>query len=143
MAQNLGFVVRPLSPHLSAYSAQYSSRLSISHRVTGCALGFVRVACVLVLGVAEVSVSYAGALVGQSWFVLLLSRVQPFLFGVLFCRLLSLSYHGVNGIRHLVWDTGSFLDKSTRARSSQARRVLAFCVVLLLLVGGERIEFAL
>ena len=93
---------RPLSPHLQVYRPQLTSILSITHRATGVALavGTLLLACWLI-SAALGPASYAG--------------LQHFLASWLGILLLlgwswSLFYHLCNGIRHLVWDTGRWLD---------------------------------
>lgn len=96
---------RPLSPFMIGphYRPQLTSMMSIGHRLTG---------IFLVLG----------ALLGVWWFSALaagpeaFARADGFLtswFGVIFLLVPSLVawwYHFLNGIRHLMWDTGHGLD---------------------------------
>ena len=97
---------RPTSPFLfppmGTYRWQITSTMSILHRLSGIALGF-------------------GALLLTWWLLALLGEpsdfaaVQGFL-GSFFGRLLllgwtwALFYHLLNGVRHLVWDTGHGLE---------------------------------
>ena len=89
---------RPLSPHLQVYRWQITMTMSILHRVTGTilvvgAFGFAWWLLALAAGgdtyanVADCLASPLGKL---------------FLFGFS----LSLVYHLLNGIRHLLWDAG-------------------------------------
>jgi succinate dehydrogenase / fumarate reductase cytochrome b subunit len=89
---------RPLSPHLQVYKPQITSLLSISHRVTGIALSAGTLYLVWQLLAAasgpdayELFQRFAG-----SWLGIL----------VLLGWSVSLFYHLLNGIRHLVWDAG-------------------------------------
>ena len=93
---------RPLSPHLQVYRPQLTTMMSITHRATGVALavGTLLLVCWLI----------SGALGPQSYIGL-----QHFLASWIGILLLlgwswSLFYHLCNGIRHLVWDTGNWLD---------------------------------
>jgi succinate dehydrogenase / fumarate reductase cytochrome b subunit len=111
---------RPLSPHLQIYRPQLTSILSITHRATGVALtvGTLLLACWLV-SAALGPANYAG--------------LQRFLASWLGIVLLlgwswSLFYHLCNGIRHLVWDTGHWLDLKSCYASGYA--VLAVSTVL-------------
>lgn len=92
---------RPLSPHLQIYRYQWTTGLSILHRTTGIIL----------------SASFAGILV---W--LIIARSSQLLFegiaehmhswygrGILSAWVFSVLYHTFNGMRHLVWDTGTWL----------------------------------
>jgi succinate dehydrogenase / fumarate reductase, cytochrome b subunit len=93
---------RPLSPHLQVYRWQINMTMSILHRVTGVAL---TVGALLVvwwlLSVAAGGDAYArfhdlatSPLGWVAWF------------GFTLC----LTYHLLNGIRHLLWDIGWGLD---------------------------------
>jgi succinate dehydrogenase / fumarate reductase cytochrome b subunit len=89
---------RPLSPHLQVYRWQITMTMSILHRVTGVGLtiGAFGLACWL-MAVAAGGDHYAHA--AQC----LASPLGQFL---LFGFSLSLVYHLLNGIRHLLWDAG-------------------------------------
>jgi succinate dehydrogenase / fumarate reductase, cytochrome b subunit len=96
---------RPLSPHLQIYKPQLTSMLSISHRLTGMALGVGTLFLVWWLVAAasgDAAFATAQAFFG-SWFGLLL------LFGWTY----SFFFHLCNGVRHLMWDTGYGLDLRT------------------------------
>jgi succinate dehydrogenase / fumarate reductase cytochrome b subunit len=93
---------RPLSPHLQVYRPQLTSTTSIMHRFTGMILSLAAVFLVFgLLAVAHGPEAYASyrALMGSG---LGIALFLAFTF--------SLSYHLLNGIRHLVWDTGRGLD---------------------------------
>jgi succinate dehydrogenase / fumarate reductase cytochrome b subunit len=92
---------RPLSPHLQIYRWQLTMFLSILHRATGVALAF-------------------GAVLATWWLLAALHGPKTFdrfhefahsLIGQLMLLgwLFSLAFHFLNGIRHLVWDTGRWL----------------------------------
>lgn len=96
---------RPLSPHLQIYKPQLTSMLSISHRLTGVALGLGTLFLVWWLVAAatgDAAFATVQAFFG-SWLGLLL------LFGWTF----SFFFHLCNGVRHLMWDTGHGLDLHT------------------------------
>lgn len=105
---------RPLSPHLQIYRWQLTMFLSILHRVTGFGLA---------LG-APLSVWWLmAALNGPKHF----DRFHDFthsLIGqfMLAGWLFSLCFHFLNGLRHLVWDTGRWL--SLKAAFSSGYAVL-------------------
>jgi succinate dehydrogenase / fumarate reductase, cytochrome b subunit len=89
---------RPLSPHLQVYRRQIQMVTSIVHRVTGVILffgSFLVAAALLALASGAEAWSTFTALAG-SWFGLL------FLFGWTW----ALTYHWLNGIRHLLQDAG-------------------------------------
>lgn len=90
---------RPLSPHLQVYKWPINMGMSIFHRMTGVAAG-------------------AMAMIVTLWFFALAWSPEVFAWAdwaltswlgllVLLGGAASLWFHFVNGIRHLVWDTGS------------------------------------
>jgi succinate dehydrogenase / fumarate reductase cytochrome b subunit len=89
---------RPLSPHLQVYRWQVTMFLSILHRVTGFGLaaGALLVTWCLMAAVAGPDQfqhfhAFTQTLIGK---LMLLGWTWAFVF------------HFLNGIRHLVWDTG-------------------------------------
>lgn len=114
---------RPLSPHLQVYKPQLTSTTSIMHRFTGMILSLAAV--FLVMGLMAVA---HGPDAYSSYRALMGSGLGLVLF-VAFT--FSLSYHLLNGIRHLVWDTGRGMDIPSAYASGWAVIVGA-----LLLTGG-------
>lgn len=115
---------RPLSPHLQVYKPQYTSILSITHRVTGVALAAGTLLLIYwLVGAAGGPESYAAA--------------QDFI-GSFFGRLLlfgwsaALFYHLCNGIRHLFWDAGMMFELGQARNSAYA--VAAGAIVLTAIV---------
>ncbi len=111
---------RPLSPHLTIYRWPITMTLSILHRITGVALAVGLVALVFWLeAIAYEAVSYdlfnevASSIIGQ---IALLGWLFSFFF------------HLANGIRHLVWDSGSMFEK--RQVDLSAWAVLIAAVVM-------------
>lgn len=95
---------RPLSPHLTVYKAEYSSMLSIYHRVTGILLAV----CLLLVGLVYKFQAYNIEL-----FVLLSTTlssmnlnvfVNILVLFIVFAVVFMLAYHMSNGIRHFIWD---------------------------------------
>ena len=114
---------RPLSPHLQVYRPQLTSFMSIMHRITGIALsvGTLLLACWLI-ALSMGPQSYAAftdtiidcwlgklALIGWSW---------------------ALSYHLLNGIRHLFWDMEKGMDMKSVYRSGYLVIFLSIIVTL-------------
>lgn len=100
---------RPLSPHIWIYRWPVAMLTSITHRATGIAnaAGLVLVTLFLLATAMGRDVfSLAHALLA-AWYGRL----------ILFGFTLALSYHLLNGIRHLVWDTGAGFGLKT-ARNS-------------------------
>lgn len=111
---------RPLSPHLQIYRLQITSVLSITHRMTGVALGLGAVLLALWLAAAAWGPGPYAAMQGfvASW----LGRL------LLFGWTVALFYHLANGIRHLFWDAGRGFDLKTVTASGYA--VLAATAML-------------
>ncbi len=103
---------RPLSPHLQVYRPQWSSGLSILHRITGVALtlGSVLVVWWLVAAATGPEAFAAAEAALTSW----LGRL------VLLGSAWALAYHTANGIRHLVWDMGYGFNIHTARKSGYA-----------------------
>ena len=97
----------PISPHLQIYKPQITSLLSISHRVTGFALNFSLI--ILVSGLLCITL-------GEVYFLLFIEILNTVpLKIILFLTLLGFSYHLLNGIRHIFWDFGFFLENRSSA----------------------------
>ena len=119
---------RPLSPHLQVYRLQITSVLSILHRITGCALLLGAVLVVWWFTALAASERYFAFVDGvlTSWLGLL----------VLVGSLWALWYHLLNGVRHLVWDTGRGFDLDVVTKSGWSVVVgsVVLTVVTLVLV---------
>lgn len=99
---------RPLSPHLQVYRPQLTSVTSIAHRISGLFL------CTAAVGVALALLALAngeaGYALARDWLgstpgkILVLAWIAAWV------------YHFLNGIRHLVWDTGRALDLGAAER---------------------------
>lgn len=100
---------RPLSPHLQVYKPQLTSMMSIMHRITGFALAI-------------------GLIVPTWWLVSITQGPDDFMHFQRFMRsgigllllagwAFSLIYHLLNGLRHLMWDTGRGLSVEDTYRS--------------------------
>ncbi len=103
---------RPVSPHIQIYRPQLTSVLSILHRITGVILGFGAVLIALWL----CSIAYNRELFDASFE--LLSGIPGRLF--MFLWSLALFFHLCNGIRHLFWDAGHWLELDNVYRSGWA-----------------------
>ena len=87
---------RPLSPHLQVYRPQLTSILSIMHRASG---------AVLATGSLLVALWLVALAAGAAVFNPVADAMQHLLGQlVVFGYSLALVYHGLNGIRHLMWD---------------------------------------
>jgi len=111
---------RPLSPHLQIYRLPLVAVLSITHRITGMA----NLAGTILLMLW---------LLSAAWSPECFAGVQAFM-GSWIGRLMllgwtwSLSYHLLNGVRHLFWDAGKGFEIATAYKTGRA--VVAGSVVL-------------
>jgi succinate dehydrogenase / fumarate reductase cytochrome b subunit len=93
---------RPLSPHLTHYRWTPTMASSITHRVSGIGLG---------LGMAVLTWWLYAAARGPEPFTTFLSlATTPLGQVILFGFAWALSFHLLNGIRHLAWDLGYGFD---------------------------------
>ena len=110
---------RPLSPHLQVYRWQITMTMSILHRVSGVVLtvgAFGLAWWLLALAAGGDQYAHASALVASPVGLLMLFGFS-----------LSLVYHLLNGLRHLMWDMGWGYDIPEVYRSGWA--VAALTVV--------------
>ena len=114
---------RPLSPHLQIYKVELPMLLSGLHRITGIALSG---GSILLVAWISSAVHSAEAFASMNGF--LGGFIGQF---VLFGWTFSLIYHSVNGVRHLIWDTGRLLE--VKQIHSSGKIVLASAIVLTLL----------
>lgn len=115
---------RPLSPHLTVYRWPVTMAMSILHRATGIALyvGTLGVAWWLLAAATSEAQFARFSWLATSW----LGRL------VLFGYTWVLLHHMMGGIRHLVWDTGTGIEKENSRKASWA--TVAASVTLTLLV---------
>ena len=92
---------RPLSPHLQIYKPQLTSVMSISHRFTGVILSILLLLIPFFFFVIALGSEYSNILIS----VLDHFLVKLILYGVIFV----ITYHLLNGVRHLFWDIGKGL----------------------------------
>jgi succinate dehydrogenase / fumarate reductase cytochrome b subunit len=115
---------RPLSPHLQVYKLIPTMVTSILHRITGGALYFGTLIVAWWITAAagpEHYYNFVSGIIG-SWFGQL----------VLFGYTWALMFHMLGGIRHLVWDTGAYMEKHTATKLAFATAIGS--VVLTVLV---------
>jgi succinate dehydrogenase cytochrome b subunit len=96
---------RPLSPHLQIYRPMLTMMMSIAHRISGVgnAVGF----ALLTWWLVAISIGPDAYATADHFFSSIIGRLLLFLFTW------SLIHHMLGGIRHLIWDTGAGLDKTS------------------------------
>ncbi|KAJ5688908.1 hypothetical protein N7462_003300 [Penicillium macrosclerotiorum] len=108
---------RPVSPAMTVYKWTYESSVSALQRITGILLsgGLYGFATLYLLAPAigfqldsESMIAAFGALPVTIKTALKFGIAMPF------------TYHGFNGFKHLIWDTGRLLSKTTNGKASWA-----------------------
>nr|AHX02480.1 succinate:cytochrome c oxidoreductase subunit 3 [Riquetophycus sp. HSY-2014a] len=99
---------RPISPHLLIYSPQVSSLFSIWHRITGVTLAITISIFLLYLKILTISNFYFVSFIIN--LILFLKSISWFISYIYLIILFLLLYHIFNGIRHIFWDLGFFLN---------------------------------
>lgn len=121
---------RPLSPHLTIYKIQWSSALSILHRLSGLVL-FFGLGCLALLWV------YGSYNTGM-WpnIELLIGRKIAWLLVTLLILTMAmlLCYHFINGIRFLYLDYTTRIDKGLIAKSGYIVMGITVTLILSLLL---------
>ena len=93
---------RPLSPHVSIYQPQLTWLMSIGHRVTGAGLAGLIYAFGITASATSIDLT---AKICE-----LVSAVPlPLVLAGKFALAAPFMYHLLNGVRHLIWDTGKAL----------------------------------
>ena len=116
-------IERPLSPHLQIYKPQITMVTSITHRITGVALG---------VGTLLLAWWLIAAATGPEAY----ATVSAFLaswFGrlVMFGFTWAIFYHLCNGIRHLFWDAGMGFELPTMRKTGMAAIIASVVLTLL------------
>ena len=93
---------KPLSPHLQIYKPQLTSVLSIMHRISGVSL----IAGLLLL----LWWLYALSQGGEAYICLMVFMVSSLGSLLKLALIFAATFHLINGIRHISWDLGFFLD---------------------------------
>ncbi len=113
---------RPLSPHVSIYRFPLNAILSIAHRITGVGLSITALLVVWWFLAAAISPGYFATADWflTSWLGTLIMVVSAF----------GLWLHFCNGIRHLIWDTGSWYGNHRVTVTGQAAIVIAVILTI-------------
>jgi len=119
-----GKKARPLSPHLSVYKPTITMTMSIVHRITGGALYFGTLLVVWWLIAAATDARYFDFVSGL--FGSLIGRL------ILFGYTWALIHHMFGGIRHLIWDTATGLEKHTASKIAWATLIGSAAITVLI-----------
>jgi len=128
---NVNRAGRPLSPHLQIYRMYITMVVSGLHRITGFGMSISAFLIVWWFIAAAASPEYFALVDGilTSWIGTLVMLVS----------LWGLCHHLLNGIRHLIWDTGRMLDIESLDKTAWmvllGAPALAALVVLIVLLG--------
>ena len=115
----------PISPHLQIYKPQITSILSIAHRVTVFCLNFL---------IVFVSLLLLSLSLGESFYQHFIEFSDTiFMKLVMSVSIFGLSYHAMNGIRHIFWDFGFLLSNSSALISGIIVVSLTFMLSVLLI----------
>lgn len=118
---------RPISPHLLVYVPQISSLFSIWHRITGVLLAsfvsfyFLFFKLFTIINYTQLKILHNIILIVHG--VVGLTNYLYLIISIL------ILYHMLNGIRHIIWDVGFFLNIRALFFSS-----LIFLIILLIVV---------
>lgn len=116
----------PTSPHLQIYKPQITSLLSITHRVTGFGLNL----ALILLSLWIISFG-----LGNDYYNNFVSIFDTtFVKVVVFFIVLGISYHALNGIRHIFWDFGFMI--SNKAASISGVVIIISTIVLSFLISN-------
>ncbi len=97
----------PISPHLQIYKPQITSILSITHRVTGFCLNLILIIVLLwLLSLSLGENTYNNYIKFMSFIPMRL---------IIFFSIMVFTYHMLNGIRHIFWDFGLFMENRSAA----------------------------
>ena len=111
---------RPISPHLSIYKPQITSILSISHRISGV---FQSIGLIIIL------LLLASLFLGEVFYNYFMFFIESYIGKIfIFFYMLSLCYHMLNGIRHILWDLGYGFEIKSVYYSGYA--VIFFTIIL-------------
>lgn len=122
---------RPLAPHLTIYTPQITSIVSIFHRISGSILTLTFIFIILTIyldfAFSEFSGFYLTSLFLYDYSYWILVILSNFVF-MLIC------FHFCNGIRHLVWDFGIGLDnKNISITGFLVLGISSICLLIILL----------
>jgi succinate dehydrogenase cytochrome b subunit len=116
---------RPLSPHVWLYKFKYTLFSSILNRITGCVV----TAGLLVLAYWLMALTQGKEAYAHAEMVLALPPFKLLYAGLTF----AIVYHFVAGIRHLIWDTGTGLERRQSQKSAWFVGITSVVITLIIL----------
>ena len=116
----------PISPHLQIYKPQITSLLSITHRITGFGLNL----ALILLSLMIISFGLGSDVYAN--FVTIFETI--FVKIVVYFIVLGISYHALNGIRHILWDFGFMI--SNKAALVSGLVIILTSVILSFLISN-------
>jgi len=133
MSDTTNKVQRPLSPHLQVYKLPLTGLMSISHRITGAGL---------VVGTLLIAAYLIAAATSEIHYntVMSIATSKPGQI-IMFLWSFALYFHMFNGIRHMFWDTGRFLQKAQAMRTNYVVLLCAVVATAITWGGSTFVEF--
>lgn len=116
----------PISPHLQIYKPQITSLLSITHRITGFGLNL----ALILLSLWIISFGLGSDVYAN--FVTIFETI--FVKIIVYFIVLGISYHALNGIRHILWDFGFMI--SNKAALISGLVIIFTSVILSFLISN-------
>ena len=116
----------PISPHLQIYKPQITSLLPITHRITGFGLNL----ALILLSLWIISFGLGSDVYAN--FVTIFETI--FVKIVVYFIVLGISYHALNGIRHILWDFGFMI--SNKAALVSGLVIIFTSVILSFLISN-------
>ena len=116
----------PISPHLQIYKPQITSLLSITHRITGFGLNL----ALILLSLWIISFGLGSDVYAN--FVTIFETI--FVKIIVYFIVLGISYHALNGIRHILWDFGFMI--SNKAALVSGLVIIFTSVILSFLISN-------
>ena len=119
---------RPLSPHLQIWRFTVTMAASITHRGTGMGLYFGTILIAAWLGALAFS---------AEWFATITAFVRsPIGLIILTGYVWALSFHLMNGLRHLYWDSGRGLAPKTATMTAWLIYVASILLTAIIIGAG-------
>lgn len=118
---------RPLSPHLTVYTSQFTSTFSIWHRITGIVLFFVLISFLILCKIFSFILLSADIL--KMYFYVSLWVKNCIFLNIM----LIIFYHLINGLRYISWDFSNSLSINLVINSAKAILVSLFIFAILLI----------